>query len=172
MLRVYCSWPGRVGDDELAALGGEVAVGDVDRDALLALGLQPVEQQREVEVAALGADLGRVGLERGEVVFEHEVRLVEQAADEGALAVVDRPARDEPQQALVLVRDEVRLDVLGDQLRRVRHQKYPSCFFFSIEAAPSWSMMRPWRSEVVASSISWMIWVSVSASLSIAPESG
>ena len=29
---------GGVGDDELAALGGEVAVGDVDRDALLTLG--------------------------------------------------------------------------------------------------------------------------------------
>ena len=38
MLRVYCSWPGRVGDDELARGGGEIAVRDVDRDALLALG--------------------------------------------------------------------------------------------------------------------------------------
>ena len=28
------------------------------------------------------------------------------------------------------------------------HQKYPSCFFFSIEAAASWSMTRPWRSEL------------------------
>ena len=48
--------PGRVGDDEAAPGGGEVAVGDVDRDALLALGPQPVGQQREVEavVAARG----------------------------------------------------------------------------------------------------------------------
>ena len=30
----------RVGDDELALVGGEEAVGDVDRDALLALGLR------------------------------------------------------------------------------------------------------------------------------------
>ena len=30
---------GRVGEDELAPRGREVAVGDVDRDALLALGL-------------------------------------------------------------------------------------------------------------------------------------
>ena len=38
----------RVGDDERCAwLGGEIAVGDVDRDALLALGLEPVDQQRE-----------------------------------------------------------------------------------------------------------------------------
>ena len=41
--------PGRVGDDEPALRGGEVAVGDVDRDALLALGPQTVGQQRQVE---------------------------------------------------------------------------------------------------------------------------
>ncbi len=41
--------PGRVGDDEPAAIGGEVAVGDVDRDPLLALGPQPVGQQRQIE---------------------------------------------------------------------------------------------------------------------------
>jgi hypothetical protein len=46
----------RVGDDELAPLGLEVAVGDVDRDPLLALGLEAVEQQREVEVASLRPD--------------------------------------------------------------------------------------------------------------------
>ena len=38
----------RVGDDELALVGGEVAVGHVDGDALLALGLQAVHQQRQV----------------------------------------------------------------------------------------------------------------------------
>ena len=39
---------GRVGDDELAPRGREVAVGDVDRDALLALGAQAVGEQRQV----------------------------------------------------------------------------------------------------------------------------
>jgi hypothetical protein len=43
---------GRVGDDEFAAVGGEEAVGDVDRDALLALGGQAVDQQREIDVLA------------------------------------------------------------------------------------------------------------------------
>ncbi|MDQ0694981.1 hypothetical protein QF048_001423 [Streptomyces sp. W4I9-2] len=37
-----------VREDEPAAGGGEVAVGDVDGDALLALGPQPVGQQRQV----------------------------------------------------------------------------------------------------------------------------
>jgi len=48
MLRVYCVWPRRVGDDELALRSGEVAVGHVDRDALLTLGPQAVGEQRQV----------------------------------------------------------------------------------------------------------------------------
>ncbi len=107
---------GGVGHDELAALGREEAVGDIDRDALLAFGGQAVEQQSEVEVGALRADLGRVGGEGGEVVFEDQVGLVQQAPDQRALAVVDTAARDEAQQALVLMRGEVGLDVGGDQI--------------------------------------------------------
>ena len=44
--------------------------------------------------------------------------------------------------------------------------------FFSIDADWSWSMTRPWRSLVVASSISWMIAGRVLAVLSMAPVSG
>src|SRR2546426_116209 len=40
---------GSVGDDELAPGRGEIAVGDVDGDALLALRLEPVGEQRQVE---------------------------------------------------------------------------------------------------------------------------
>ena len=59
---------GRVGEDERAPRGGEEAVGDVDRDALLALGPQAVGEQREVEppVAALAAGQ----LDRVELVVE------------------------------------------------------------------------------------------------------
>ena len=38
MLRVYCSWPGASAMMNLRMRGREVAVRDVDRDALLALG--------------------------------------------------------------------------------------------------------------------------------------
>ena len=62
-----------VGDDELALVGGEEPVGDVDGDALLALGGQPVDQQGEVEVPALGAELLRVGLQGVELVFEDQL---------------------------------------------------------------------------------------------------
>lgn len=46
-----------VGDDELALGGGEVAVGDIDGDALLALGLQAVHQQCQVDFFTGGAGL-------------------------------------------------------------------------------------------------------------------
>ena len=49
---------GRVGDDERAPRRREVAVGDVDRDALLALGAQAVGQQREVERAVAAPSRG------------------------------------------------------------------------------------------------------------------
>ena len=42
----------RIGDDEFAARRREIAIGDVDGDLLLALGLQAVDEQREVERAA------------------------------------------------------------------------------------------------------------------------
>lgn len=52
------------------------------------------------------------------------------------------------------------------------HQKYPSSFFFSIDAPGSWSITRPCRSELVVTSISAMIFSSESASDSMAPVSG
>ncbi len=68
---------------------------------------------------------------------------------------------------------EVGVDVLGDErLVDVGHQKYPSCFFFSIDPEESKSITRPCRSEVVVRSISWITAVNVSASLSTAPVSG
>ena len=55
MLRVYWTWPGRVGELEAAARRDERAVRDVDRDPLLALGAQAVGEQREVDVAVAAA---------------------------------------------------------------------------------------------------------------------
>ena len=48
--------PGGVGDDEFALLGGEKAIGDIDGDALFALGRQPIDQQREIDLPAARAD--------------------------------------------------------------------------------------------------------------------
>ena len=86
-----------VGDDELARRRGEVAVRDVDRDALLALGHQAVGQQREVD-GALAASLAGA-LDGRELVLEDRFRVVQQAPDERALAVVDAAGRGKAQQA-------------------------------------------------------------------------
>ena len=87
---------GGVGDDELAPRRLEVAVGDVDRDPLLALGAQAVGQQRQVEVA-VAAPLG--GLDDVlELVLEDRLGVVQQPPDQRRLAVVDRAGRRDPQQ--------------------------------------------------------------------------
>ena len=52
------------------------------------------------------------------------------------------------------------------------HQKYPSCFFFSIEPTVSLSISRPSRSEVRLACISMMISGRVAAVERIAPVSG
>ncbi len=85
-----------VGDDEFALGRCEVAVGDVDGDALLALGAQPVGHQREVGVVV--AALARRPLDGRELILHHGLGVVEQPADQGGLAVVDRTGGGDSQQ--------------------------------------------------------------------------
>ena len=97
MLRVYCTWPGVSAMMNVAPRRGEVAVGDVDRDALLALGAQAVGEQREVDVRRRRAALGGLR-DLLELVLEDRLGVVEQAADQRGLAVVDRAGGGEAQQ--------------------------------------------------------------------------
>jgi hypothetical protein len=85
-----------VGHDERPHRRGEVAVGDVDRDALLALGPQAVGEQREVGVVV--AAVGAGALDGLQLVLEDRLAVVEQPADEGRLAVVDGAGRGEAQE--------------------------------------------------------------------------
>jgi len=87
----------RIGNDEFALVGGKEAVGDIDGDALLALGGQAVEKQREVEFAVGGTKPFRVRRERGELIVVEQLRFVQQAADQRALAVIDAAAGEEAQ---------------------------------------------------------------------------
>ena len=107
--------PRRVGDNELALLRSEEAIGDVDGDALLTLRGEAVHQQREVDILALRAHAPTVGFERSELILEDQLGVVEQPPDQRRLAVVHRPAGDEAKQRLVLVPIEIGLNVLGDQ---------------------------------------------------------
>ena len=88
---------GGVGDDELAAARGEVPVGDIDGDALLAFGAQAIGQESEVEDAGAGGAFAFDGLE---LVVVDRLGVVEQAADEGGFAVVDRAGGGETEDIL------------------------------------------------------------------------
>ena len=105
------------------------------------------------------------------ILVDH-LGVVQQTADEGRLTVVNAPTRQQAQKVLAFVFGEVGLDIGDDEVRSVRHQKYPSRFFSSIDPEWSWSMTRPSRSERVAKSISWIISGSVVAVDSMAPDSG
>jgi len=78
---------GCVGDDEFAPGRGEVAVGDINRDALLALGFQAVGEEREVD-HGVAASAGAF-LHGEELVLENAFGVVKEAADEGGFAVID-----------------------------------------------------------------------------------
>ncbi len=43
----------RIGDDEFPPRRGEIAIGHVDGDALLALGLEAVDKEGQIDLAAL-----------------------------------------------------------------------------------------------------------------------
>ncbi len=118
----------------------------------------------------------RVALQRRQLVLEDLLGVGQQPPDQRRLAVVDRAAGEEPQQRLALLPGKIVAHAFGrrDALWHVvaHGQKYPSRFFFSIEPASSRSISRPWRSEVLAVSISLTMPSSVSASDSMAPVSG
>ena len=77
-------------------VGVEVAIRDVDRDALFAFGLQAIGQQRKVD--ALAAASFVVALRRRDLIFERAARIDEQASDQCGFAVVDAAGGDEPKQ--------------------------------------------------------------------------
>jgi hypothetical protein len=90
----------RVGDDELALSRCKVTVGDVDRDALLTFGFEAVGQQRQIDFVANGTLIFRAR-QCGELVAQHRFAVVQQAADQRALAIVDATRGNETQHAEV-----------------------------------------------------------------------
>ena len=103
---------GGIGNDVFAAVGGEEAVSHIDGDALFALGLQAVYQQRQIHDFAGGAVLDAVTRDGGELVFEDHLRVVQQAADQRRLAVIHAAAGDEAQHVLVFMLVQVVLNIV------------------------------------------------------------
>src|SRR6266404_7661276 len=71
-----------VRNDKGALTSGKKPIGDVDRNPLLPLVLEPIQQQREVEVVTGGAKPPRLALQYPELVVENQSTLVEQPADQ------------------------------------------------------------------------------------------
>ena len=105
-----------VGDNELALVGGEIPVGNINGDALLALRLQAVHQQGQVQLLAGGAHPGTVGFQAGHVILIDHLGVMEQAADQRAFTVVHAAAGKQAQEFLVFVLFQVGLDVFGDKV--------------------------------------------------------
>ncbi|MNQ98050.1 hypothetical protein D3C85_1137240 [compost metagenome] len=94
--------PRRIGDDEAAARRRHIAIGHVDGDALLALGLEPIQQQGVVQIGAVGAEAAGVAFQRRQLILGHLPRLEQQPPDQGRLAVVHGAAGQEAQQVAFL----------------------------------------------------------------------
>ncbi len=87
---------GSVGDDECPVCRGEIAIGDVDRDALFAFGAQAVGEQGEI--GAVGTAVEARAGHRLELVLEDGLRVEQQSTDERGLAVVDAAGGGDAQQ--------------------------------------------------------------------------
>src|SRR4030095_4627180 len=128
---------------------GEVAIGDVDGDALLPLGLQTVGQQRKID--AFTAAPFVFAFRSFDLVFKGALSCDEQPADESRFSVVDVAGGSEP--------------------KNITTQKYPSRFLSSMVLAP-WSMILVERSLIFAETVSSAISSSVVARDATAPVHG
>jgi hypothetical protein len=82
----------RVGDDKGARLRRKIAIGDINRDALLALRLESVNEQREIDFLSDGAVLLGILLQRRQLIVENQLAFIEQTPDQRRLSVVDGTA--------------------------------------------------------------------------------
>ena len=68
---------GRIGNNERASRRRKKSIGDIDRDALLPLGLEAVEKERKINVCFSGAvPLGVLKKSR-ELIFENQLGIMQ-----------------------------------------------------------------------------------------------
>src|SRR5690606_7124712 len=119
--------------------GREVAVRDVDGDALLAFGAEAIGEEGEVHFSQA---LRRArALDADQRVFEHLLGVVQEPPDERALAVVHGAGGRDAEEV---------------------HQKYPSRLRSSIAASLTWSSGRLWPRSVmrvvaISATTSWIV---------------
>ncbi len=113
--------PWAVGNDEFAFVGAEITVGNVDGDTLFTLGLQTIHQQGQVEFAVGGVEFLGVFFNGGQLVFKNQLGVVQHAADQSGLAVIDVATSQETQNVLFFVLLEVGQNVFFNQIRGMCH---------------------------------------------------
>ena len=119
----------RIGNDELAAIGRKIAIRDVDRDPLLALGFQAVSQQGKVDLAGTSStNLLAIAFHGGELVFVDHLGVVQQPTDQRAFTVVNATASKKAQQLFLLVAGEVGVNVFLTQINGLHIRSIPLAF--------------------------------------------
>ncbi len=66
----------RIGDDEFALFSGEKTIGDINGNALLALGRQPVDQKGKINRIALRAGFFRGRFQRAQLVVKNHFTVI------------------------------------------------------------------------------------------------
>ncbi|CNV32608.1 Uncharacterised protein [Salmonella enterica subsp. enterica serovar Bovismorbificans] len=79
----------RVGDNKFSFFRGEIAVRDVNSNALLTLGLQPIDQQRQIEFFSLRAMTFTVIMQRRELIFINLQGIVQQTTYQRTFTVIN-----------------------------------------------------------------------------------
>src|SRR5690348_5587177 len=87
---------GRIGNDELALVGREVPVGNIDRNALLSFSTQAIGKQRKINSTYVAPD--RCLRNRFQLIFVNAPRIVQQTSDQSRLAIVYAPCRRKAEQ--------------------------------------------------------------------------
>ena len=91
---------GSICDDEFATFGIEIPVSHINGNTLLTLSLQTIHQQGQINLLTLRTPALTVSLHGRHVIFKNLLRVVQQAANQRTLAVIDTATGYEAQQAL------------------------------------------------------------------------
>ena len=113
----------RVGYDEFTTMCREESVRNIDGDALLTLGSQPIDEQGEIDLTLPRSHPGRITGQGSPVVFKYRFRFVQQPADERGFVIIHRATGDQPQQRLAFFLGESRRNVFVSHTGIRSHQK-------------------------------------------------
>ena len=95
--------PRSVSNDKFAVIGREVTIGHINRNALFAFGLQPIQQQSIINVFSCITQPFTIAFQRIELVFIQFLAIEQQTPDQCRLSIVYRTCRQQTQQIFLFV---------------------------------------------------------------------